>query len=332
MSLDILVPGLLDSSPSIQIGAAAPALATLLARATTNIDDSDGIEDWLAKRVGRVNDSNSFSFATLALRGEQLNETANGFWMRADPVHFSINRSNVVLLDASQLEITGDEAQALVATLNSHFENDRLYFVAAHPHRWYVRCDQPVTLRTNPPTLAFGKNVADFWFDGPDREIWQTRQSEMQMLLHASAINDARETAGKLAINGVWLWGAGELPARPPARYAHIVGDEPLAKGIAVWMNIRHSDTNSFNWDNTVANETLVILDSLITSAAYGDWEKWQATLAMLERTWFLPALKNLKAGALDCVSLIIPHPQRGKRFTTKRTDLLKFWRRYQAS
>jgi hypothetical protein len=332
MPLDILIPGLLDSPSSIQIGAAAPALATLLARATTNIDDSTSVEDWLAKHVGGVNDSNSFSFATLALQGEQINETTNEFWMRVDPVHFSINRSTVVLLDASQLDITSDEAQALVATLNSHFANDRLHFVAPHPHRWYVRCDQPIALRTYSPTLAFGKNIADFWFDGPDREVWQRRQSEMQMLLHADPINDAREAAGKLAVNGVWLWGAGAKAARPPAHYAHIVGDDPLVKGIADWINIRHSNTNSFNWDNTVANETLVILDSLITSAAYGDWEKWQATLSALEQTWFLPALKSLKTGTFDCVSLIIPHPQHGKLLTTRRTDLLKFWRRYQTS
>ncbi len=334
MPFDILVPGLLDAPPSIQIGVAAPALATLLARATTQIDNSACMEYWFAKRVGRSDDGATFPFAAFALLGEKSDETPDGYWMRVDPVHFSINRGHVVLLDASQLEITSDEAQALVTTLNSHFANDRLHFVAPHPHRWYMRCDQPVALRTNSPTLTFGKNIADFWFDGPDREIWQTRQSEMQMLLHADAINDARETAGTLAVNGVWLWGAGVLPPRPPAHYAHIVGDDPLTKGIAIWINIRHSNTESFNWDNAfpgVENNTLVLLDALIESAAYGDWETWQTTLGALERTWFLPALTNLKAGTLDCVSIIIPHAQHGKRFTTKRADLLKFWRRYQA-
>ncbi len=332
MQLDFLVPGLLSAPASIQMSVHAPSLTKLMARGAAVREASTSAEDWLARHVCDANDSNMFPFAAIARIGEIDDQTNGGHWLRADPVHFSINRDRVVLLDSSQLAITLAESDALIASFNSHFSRDHLKFFAPHSQRWYVQSEQPIALITFPPTVVRGRNVADYGFDGAGAKIWQTRQSEMQMLLHAHAVNDEREAAGQLAINSVWLWGAGELPMRPAARYDCLAGDDALIAGLAAWMKVGHASNNSFKDIESFKENTLVVLNALTAPAAYGDWETWRSELQSLERNWFSPAMASLKSGKLDCARIVDPHPSHGKQFTTTRADLLKFWRRLQAA
>lgn len=333
MRFYFLVPGLLDSPSPQKIRELAPALATLLARASVAPERSYSLESWIAQRFSQVENDETFPLAAIASCAEQIADSSAANWLRADPVHLSVNRDRVVLLDASQLEITIAESKALILSMQMHFANDGLTFSAPDPNRWYVASDKPIAIRTHPVSHVRGRNVANYWFDGVDRALWQTRLSEIQMLLHAHPVNEAREAAGQLAINGMWFWGEGKAPNFIKHDYTQIVANNVLIAGIAKLTATRFIETSQFRWDEVTprrAENTLAVLDQLDVSAAYGEWQAWQTALMAMDQNWFAPAYAALKKGQLTAIKIYAPNKEHGKTFSISRIDQLKFWRRLQ--
>ncbi len=330
MQYDFLLPGLLGAPSSYSIKDLAPALAKLLARGTSVAENFASTEAWIAKRFGLGSANESQAFAAIALLGERDLDPGTGHWLRADPVHLSVNRDRVVLLDASQLEITATEANALCRSLQDHFVSDGLSFHAAHPERWYIKSADRIKLHTHPPSAVRGRNIANYWFDGADRALWQQRLSEMQMLLHAHPINEAREEAGQLPINGVWFWGAGPLPGRLGPVYSHIVAHDALIAGLAALTQAQYTDIDNVHWKAlpiATLSQTLIVLGQLDSAAAYGEWDIWREALAALDSVWFAPALSALKNGKIKAITLHALVRDHGVKITTTRYDLFKFWR-----
>jgi hypothetical protein len=152
----------------------------------------------------------------------------------------------------------------------------------------------------------------------------------MQMLLHAHPINEAREAAGQLPINGVWFWGAGALPGRPGSVYSHIVAHDPLLAGLASLTQVRYTNVDDFHWSAVpiaASGQTLISLDQLDKVAAYSEWDVWREALAVLDRVWFAPALSALENRKMSAVTIHAPDKNHGAKITTTRYDLFKFWR-----
>ena len=57
----------------------------------------------------------------------------DGHWLCADPVHLRVEQDYLLLADARMFALNQAEADALVATLNSHFGQDGLCFYAPTP-------------------------------------------------------------------------------------------------------------------------------------------------------------------------------------------------------
>jgi hypothetical protein len=68
------------------------------------------------------------------------NETGKGFWMFAAPVHLVLQRDSFSLAEPVPLPLESEEADALTATLNKHFEADDLKFFW-HEKQWFLRLD-----------------------------------------------------------------------------------------------------------------------------------------------------------------------------------------------
>jgi hypothetical protein len=330
MQCDFLLPGLLGAPSSCVIKDIAPALAKLLARGSSIAENIDSTEAWIAQRFELTPVAESLAFAAIALLGEPEGSPGQSHWLRADPVHLSVNRDRVVLLDASQLEITATDANALCRSLQDHFVSDGLRFHVAHPERWYIQSDDPITLHTRAPSVVRGRSVANYWFDGADRALWQGRLSEMQMLLHAHPVNEAREEAGQLPINGVWFWGAGALPDRLEPIYSHIIAHDALLAGLASLTQSHYTDSDDFHWSAgpiAASGQTLIALHQLDTVAAYSEWDVWGEALAALDQAWFAPALSALENAKIAAVTIHAPDKNHGAKITTTRYDLFKFWR-----
>ena len=150
------------------------------------------------------------------------------------------------------------------------------------------------------------------------------------MLLHAHPINEAREEAGQLPINGVWFWGAGALPDRLEPLYSHIIAHDALLAGLASLTETRYTDIDDFHWSAVpiaASCQTLIALNQLDTVAAYSEWDVWREALAALDQIWFAPALSALENGKMTAMTIHAPDKNHGAKITTTRYDLFKFWR-----
>ncbi len=297
MPLDVLIPHLLlpEGAPPELRGVRLPALERWLARADVTVDAAGGVNAWLATRFGL--DSAPFAaipFAAISLAGDDA--AAAGTWLHADPVHFRVDRDAATLHHTAILDVRRDEADALVAGLQSHFAPDQLHFVAPGPERWYVRVPEIERPATAPLEDVLGHDVLKRLPRGNRRLKWPAMLTEAQMVLGAHEVNLRREERGAPAINGVWFWGEGAAPRTVVRAYARIHAADAFARGLAKLsaaalapVPMRLADI-----DNT-GGSTLVVLDDLARPWYRGDAPAWTSAAERLERDWFGALGEGLK-------------------------------------
>jgi hypothetical protein len=312
-----------------------PALDTLMARGARTRLDGTSFERWLAGAF-RADRGGTLALAPFALRGEGCAPGTHG-WLSADPVHLRIEGGRALLADASRFAITASEARELTDALNAHFGERGLSFLAPVPHRWYVRVADAPRMRAAPTAEVSGKDITPYLPTGVDQARWRGVLNEAQMLLHAHACNERREQRGELAVNSLWLWGAGvETRPQPHPRYDIVWSDHPLARGLGLSSGIETrplpASGKDYLRDAARAGRPGNALDLVVLSpsedAARGGPDSWREALVHLERGWIAPLLSGTVEGAVSAVVLIAVAAPGGWSIAFERGDRLKFWRR----
>jgi hypothetical protein len=312
-----------------------PALETLMARGKRTRFDGASIERWLAAAF-RVDSGGTLALAPFALRGEGYDPGTHG-WLCADPVHLRIEAGRAVLTDASRFAIPANDAQELVDALNAHFGARGLSFLAPVPERWYVRVATAPRLRAIPTADASGKDITPHLPTGDDQAYWRGVLNEAQMLLHAHPCNERREQSGDVAVNSLWLWGAGvETRPEPSPRYHTVWSDHPLAKGLGLSSGIETRSLPAagadFLRDAARAGGPGDALHLLVLpppqDAARAGPDAWRDALVRIEGDWFAPLLTGMLEGAVSAVTLVAVGAFGGWSAAFTRGDRLKFWRR----
>ncbi|MBI4756240.1 MAG: hypothetical protein HY778_12650 [Betaproteobacteria bacterium] len=331
MQVHLVVPGLLwphDSRDEATRGLALPALSLLCGRGRLRWHRGGGLESWLAARFGMNGATAPYAALRLAGEDEGSAPDRDGTWVAADPVTLRFARNVLVLADESELQVTADEARALVAALNAHFA-ELGTFVAPHPARWYLRLHTPCTFLAHPPSQVIGRRIDAFLPTGPDGRRWHGHFNEAQMLLHSHPVNREREAAGRHAINSLWFWGAGEL-ARTRAGDDAVIADDPLARGLAAASGITcQAFADRFSLQNCgAAARTLIVASAGARPAHYLDIPAWRSALERLERQWIAPALQALRAGRVSRLSVTGLGDEAACELSLARRDLWKLWTR----
>ena len=261
---------------------------------------------------------------------------ADGWWLRADPVHLSADAGDLVLRDPLALNITMPEAEGLTAEINAALGDDGFHIEALAPSRWYVRLDQDPGIVTHSPSEAANRRIGNRMPGGPARSLWHRRLNEVQMVLHAATVNEAREARGEVPVNSVWFWGAGSIPGPGPAPAITDVsagwvctwGDATLLEGLAGWSGCRHSQlpVDANDWiERAEAGAHLVLIDSLHQFARASALEAWREGLALLEAQWFEPLRVALRERRLAELTIALDAPD---RFRLSARGTRRWWRR----
>jgi hypothetical protein len=220
-------------------------------------------------------------------------EPGEAIWTRADPMHLRLFRDHFATVPGETFEVQREEADALCEALSSHFAA-QLEFRACEPRRWCARL---------------------FNDAAPNDAL----VNEVQMLLHAHPLNEAREARGELAINSVRFWGAGQVPRRAQCRWQSVAAADPAVRGAARLADTRHRALpgSAPEWLDRLPEEGrhFALLDAR------------EAILADLERDWFAPLLAALRAGRVGMVTLHALDGAEEVSFETIRGDLRRFWR-----
>ena len=298
------------------------ALETVLARADAHALHAESLEAWLGEAFGT---GDALAPVTLAADGGQ---PGAAYWLRADPAYLMLRGSDVILRPL--VAVRADEAAQLCDTLNRHFAAEGLHFSAPHPQRWYLRLAQAPDIATHPLARVAGRDIRDCLPHGPDALRWHRMLNEIQMLLHAHPVNDAREARGEAPVNSVWLWGGGyghELAAPP---FARVYADSALAAAFAAAAHVSARPLAGLAAQGAVAGTgtTLVVWDGLGRAAGAGDVAAWCESLGALERACMAPLLHALRQRTLERLTLDAVQEHGAWRYTLTPRTAWRFWRR----
>ncbi len=314
-------------------GLALQGLETLIARGTREVSPVLAAERWLLESFGveRRGDWPAAPYCLLADGRASGVLPGADYWMRADPVHLRLEGSELLLVDGNACAIKGEEAEILARDINSHFAGS-FTLVAQHPERWYMRLPSGPDMETEPLASVSGRPITAHLPRGPDATRWQGIANELQMLLHEHPVNAAREARGELAINSLWLWGAGRAERLQSRPYRLVLANDPLASGLAQASDAiaEPLPATALAWldRESESGVVLVVLDALRVPSCQADAPAWRDRLIGLDRDWFAPLARALRQHRIGMVSLHLLGGQRTLHVETTGFDLRRFWRR----
>jgi hypothetical protein len=186
-----------------------------------------------------------------------------------------------------------------------------------------VRLNTEKAFLDSPALEAAGRDVATA--RGNDALL-----TEIQMLLHAHPVNEAREARGEPAVNSLWIWGAGLMPREAHGAWRSVAAADPAALGFAQLAGIRREalPPSAAAWLERLPEDGrhVAVLDALRAPLALGQQAEYEEAIEALERHWFAPLLARLRAGEIGMLTLRVPDA--GAGFEAVRGDLRRFWRR----
>ncbi|HID49426.1 MAG TPA: hypothetical protein EYP40_07435 [Chromatiales bacterium] len=331
-----LFPGLLGPQPElprVEPGSRPDLgpLETLLSRAVMSSTASEPAGQALDRELGRVLEipvaaRRDFPWAALGGIADGL-DTADGWWLRLDPVYLQLDRDALYLLASDELHLSREQSDALVTSLNAHFREQGWHIHAPHPQRWYLRLDQPADIHTTSLYAAFGHDVHTCLPAGPDQRRWHGWLNECQMLLAGHPVNAEREARAQMPVNSIWPWGGGMQPPSPDTAWRVIVADEPALQG---WARLQDIPCRSLA-EGLPAGETgsLLLMDSACNEARQlQDVYAWFDCASHLQRQYIVPLLARLRAGTCQTLTLLDGD---GRRWELTPRRLRSWWRGFRS-
>lgn len=311
-------------------GLFVPVLEKMLARGKSKLLPSKAystgtLEEWLCQTFGIARQLDEpIAPITLITDGMQ---PGTGYWLRADPVHLQMQRTQLFLHPDVPLNV--DEAAQLCTSLNTHFVAEGLRFFSPHPQRWYLQMERIPDIVTRPLSQVASRNVQTYLPKGQDALRWHKVFNEIQMLFFEHAVNQAREARGDLPINSIWLWGGGQAVGQLTRPYKKVCGDSFLAEAFAQAAGIpyqilpddltRHIDDNE--------DDMLIVWEGLRRPFQQSDLDSWRDSVQCLEKNYIAPLWKVLRNGHIKQLSLNILNAGVVNQFVLTRSAVWKPWR-----
>ena len=248
-------------------------------------------------------------FAALSLLAEKVPELeldSKNYWLRADPVNLQADRDTALLAGHEELALTQDESDKLVAQINEHFADEPWQLYTFAPHRWYLRLEQPVDLKTTPLPNVLGKDINLFMPKGDEADYWFKIINELQMLIHGSSVNFERESRNTWTANSVWLWGGGSLPEiKLNSYYDKMITNNLIYSGVGYHCGFDVLPLDNMFSENIKLNNNVIVLDMLSEQVQRRDLYSFIQTLNKLEKDYLNPCNDLLIKGSVRELKII---------------------------
>lgn len=326
MKLTLIIPGLcwLDADDGREIckGLQLPALEQLLGRGQLQAQPATASQ--LLQQL--------FGLEKLALAADLAAasglDTAGRHWLLADPVNLRVDRDRALLGDVGIMQLSQQEADALVASLNQLFAEDGFLFHAPTPQRWFLSLPAATGAEFSALPDVIGNDINHHLPRGSNGMLWSRYLNELQMLLYTHPVNDAREMRGEVPVNSLWLWGeqAGGS-VRPSLSHDQLLAADPLWQHLAAAAG-KPAELAPYAFSGLdAAGDVLLQLDTVEAAAQFRDAWGWREGLQQLERDWFAPLLAAMQQRRVQQLTIRC-HGDAGFNLNLRPGDLWRFWKR----
>lgn len=320
LTLTLVVPVMheVSSSDAPQGDAASPRMLELLLTRAQHAPADANIHGLLYRLFDvALPPENDVPIAPVTYLLDQ-GEPPQGYCLRADPVHVVADRDVLRVMEPHALSVLAAEARELIATLNAHFAQDGLQFVAPQPGRWYLVLPDDPLMRTHPLPDIAGASLQDHLPFGQHGKRWHAVLNEIQMLLHEHPANDAREMRGEPPVNSVWFWGGGYLPRAAKKKWAQVWSGDAVALGLARLSEVPYNNApdDARGWLDAAAagGDHLLVLPPVTHTG-----------LAEMDTRWFAPLYDALKKRRMQRLTL---HLLNGAAYRVDAAALKRWWLR----
>lgn len=326
ISVTVYIPGLwallrhagsetLESMPSLQL---------LLKRRDRSTESSLESEALLLNRLGWQGDENNdVPVAALEHLLADSDGISDRFWFRANPINLLEDQNYLIMSYPSMLNLDLDESKALADSINQHFAEDGWHVEVIDNSRWYLRLDKNPCIRTTPAWRVVGRDIFNLMPEGENSIQWHSWLMELQMLLFNHPVNEKRTGQGLAAVNGLWLWGGGNLPELLERHQLCLRGDSLFIQGVARQSGCELKDLSDGMLE--INNDQLIMLEYARTALQSGNMGQVMAALKELENSVFRPLFDLLKSKKLHNMS-IVDSP--GHIVNISASGINRWWRR----
>jgi hypothetical protein len=282
----------------------------------------DSWRAWLARQVGAGIISTG-PVAQLAAVSVPTIQEPSSAWL-ATPVSFEARLDHVRLLDRGLLRIASAERAEWCAEFARTFGSE--YTLHEAGERGFLITGIAETAAAGvDPARVLGADIAHALPAGAMAGELRRLMAEIEMWLHAAALNAARERERRRRISALWLWGGGPrawtpgVPSgwQPAPSSIRLSGGDPWLTALA-WLGRlppSRSPIAFADLDATISHDVVEL-----APMSGPDSE----SLPALERNWFAPARAALASGALGQLDLVAN--DRWFRLTSRSS--WRFWRR----
>lgn len=212
---------------------------------------------------------------------DEVSAEAPDWLAYADPVHLRVDPNRAILFGPQLLELSAEESAELIDSLNRHLAEERLELQLGASGRWYLTGQPAAELCAHPLGEAVGRNAQPFLPFGAGGAYWRRLLNEVQMLLHAHPVNEARTRLGQPAVSSIWPWSAGGLPQSVDSEFSELVGEAPILARLAALAGVPCRAAPGAS----LGHRLWVHMD-LQQAAESGDVEQWRRALIEFDRRW----------------------------------------------
>ncbi len=278
-----------------------------------------GWREWLLEPVGGADLLSQWPAGPALALESGLTGASSGAWCIAQPVHLAAGLDHLRLAPLAQAALTEEDARALGELVSSHFATDDLTVAAFVEGAWLLRFAGSIDCSTQPPDAVVGHNVHDFMPAGRDGARIRSLMNEIQMLLHEHPVNQRRERARRLPVNGWWLWGFGDRTAdasRPGIDRWRMQSDDRWLRALGHAQGSAAGDITTFG-SESLRGDTFVALSQPPA-------QRVEDSLASVDAGLLSMLASNVRSGRMQSLALLVGS-------TTLQIDWparFRFWRR----
>ena len=293
-----------------------------------------GWRGWLLGHIGRAElaDVAPACIAAAALDPALAAALANPLtasvtrWI-ATAVHLHAGLTRVHFDQRGLLRLTPAEQAILAAEFARTFGSSHQTLAPLPSGEFLLGAAGLPPLATMEPARAASGELDQLMPTGPAAAPLRRLLAEIEMWLHALALNEARRSRGEASITALWPWGAAGRIVRPEQRAP---SELPVAFGRDAWLeglwrlNGAACRAPPGHLDEVLAAGTRAAVLVVEVGGQLGDEASVTGALRRLDEHFVSPALQALRRGAVDGVSVML----NDAHARIERGSLRKFWRR----